>query len=170
MATTLLKTKHFRVERFKFTRKGRSIEFHRIVISKTTIVIPLLDDGRIIMERQYRPVIGKHMYELPAGHVEKGEAPTSAAERELEEEIGYKAGALELMFSAYVAPGSSTERMFYYVATKLKKTHTRLEPDEFIEHEAMRFEKALSMVKDGRIIDTKTITALLYYKSFFSGK
>jgi len=164
--TVLVRSRNFNVESFKFRRNGRKIEFYRIVIRKSVTILPILDDGRIVIEKQYRPAVRRNIYELPAGHGEKGEDPKQSAIRELEEETGYLAGDLRLLFVAYLAPGSSTELMYFYVARKLKKTKANREQDEFISQSAISFGKALRMIKDNTITDTKTIACLLYYKEF----
>lgn len=163
---TMLRTRNFRIERFKFRRDGRTIEFYRIVMGNTATALPVLDDGRIVMERQYRPSVGKYLYELPSGHGDKGESPGKCAARELEEETGYIAGSVKPMFTAYIAPGASTELMHFFLATKLRKSRPAKGKDEFIEQEQVGLEEALGMIRSGRIKDAKTIACLLYYSAF----
>lgn len=126
-------------------------------------VLPFLDDGKVLLIRQFRYAVGEVLLEIPAGTLEKGEDPPECARRELIEETGYEAGVLELLFSCFLAPGYSTERIHIFVASKLRKVGSRPEIDEEIELEPADLQTAEVMIGDGRIVDAKTISAISYY-------
>ncbi len=163
MSKVVYRSKMFRVERDSFTANGRKFVFDRIAGANTVTVLPVLDDGRIILERQYRYSIGRYLYELPAGHIEGGESAREAASRELEEEPGYRPGYLKALFSAYPSPGSKTELATYFIAKELVKTRTNREPDEIISLKIVAYRKALELVRKNQIVDLKTIACLLFY-------
>ncbi len=119
MPKVMYRSKMFRVEKGSSEVKGRKFVFDRIVGPDTIMVLPVLKDGRIILERQYRHALSKYICELPAGHIDKGEKPDHAAVRELEEECGYRAGKLKFLFSAHPSPGSKTDLCFCFLAPKL---------------------------------------------------
>ncbi|MGH9918440.1 MAG: NUDIX domain-containing protein [Nitrososphaerales archaeon] len=112
----------------------------RVIIEHpgSVAVVPLLDDGGLVLIRQFRLAAGSVIWEIPAGHIERGEEPEACARRELEEETGYRAGKMESLFEAYLSPGSSTELMRFFLATHLKKGEQRTEEDEMISVEPLR--------------------------------
>jgi ADP-ribose pyrophosphatase len=135
-------------------------------------MLPFIGRNTILLEYQYRPVLKKYIYELPAGHIDKGETPEHAAKRELEEETGFAPKTLKLMFKAYSTPGSSAQMYNCFVATGLHKSNVHLEkdPDEIISIKRVSLDKIMQMVKSKKIIDTKTIAAVLYYTTFLKKK
>lgn len=143
---------------------GKTSACNVIIIPKVSVMIPILDDGRIILERQYRHPTNKILYELPAGKCDKNETPEQAAERELQEEVGKKAGELKKICEAYSAPGYSTELLHFFTAKHL--TDNKLPHDEFeaIEIHHFSLEETLDMIKNGEIVDCKTILGILYYE------
>jgi ADP-ribose pyrophosphatase len=126
------------------------------------LIVPFLTDSKIIMLKQLRPVIGKYIYELPAGTLNKGESPLSCAKREIVEETGYIAKRLKLIGSIYPVPGYSTEKIFIYRAGGLKKTVHKAEEDEVIETFVFNKEQIEKLFKSGKITDAKTIAALTF--------
>lgn len=128
------------------------------------IVLPVLDEMRVVMIRNYRIAPDERLWELPAGKLESGEEPIRAAGRELEEETGYAAGRIEPLGEYYTSPGFADELMRAFVATDLHEVGQRLEPGEDIEVRSVPLEEALDMTVDGRIRDGKTIATLLMWE------
>jgi len=143
-------------------REGDS-EYDREVVHHkgSCVIIPLFDDGTVALVRQYRHPAGKSLLEIPAGSLNAGEDPQLGAERELEEEIGVRAGKIEKIAAFWVSPGFLTEKMFVYLATDLTETSQNLEDDEHIEIERIPLSEAAAMARDGRIEDAKTIIGLI---------
>ena len=129
-------------------------------------ILPLLDDGRICLIRNYRLSVEKTLIELPAGTRELGEDPEATAYRELVEETGYQAQKIELLATFYPSPGVLDEQMLLYLATGLVAGPTDLQPGERIENLLVTWEQAMAMIRDGQIQDAKTLTGLLYYRTF----
>jgi ADP-ribose pyrophosphatase len=125
------------------------------------VIVPLLEDGRVVMIRQYRHATGKVLWELPAGLLEKGEAPECAARRELVEEVGYEVGELALLFSTYLSPGFSSELAYVFVARGLRKVEARTQPDESIRVAEMPLGEAVAMVRRGEVQNAAAICGLL---------
>ena len=153
----------FSVEEFDTRVRGGRSKFIRILENSSSIVLPFLGDGRLVMERQYRHAIGKWVYELPAGHMERGESPKEAAERELREETGYSAGSMRFLFKTYELPDLTSAVRHYYVARELTKGRRHMEPTERINLIAVTLDKAMGMVDRGVIDDPCTLIGLLYY-------
>lgn len=126
------------------------------------LIVPFISKEKIIMLRQLRPVIGSYIYELPAGTLDKGEAPLACARREIVEETGYKASGFKLLGSIYPVPGYSTEKIFIYKATGLSKVVHEAEEDEVIESRIFTKRQVINLFKRGRIVDAKTIAALAF--------
>ncbi len=122
-----------------------------------------VEDEKILFVRQYRYAYGESVYEIPAGKLEKGEDPMSAAMRELEEEAGVKAGRLELLFVEYPTPGYTNEKIYIYQAFDGQKVAAHLDEDEFLDVEYVPIDRAKQMLKTGELNDSKTIMALQAY-------
>ncbi len=125
--------------------------------------LPILDDGRLLLIRQFRPAARDYIYEIPAGRLEIGESGENCIERELQEEVGYRPKQIESLGYVYSSVGFCTERIHLYIATDLEQTETALEPDEFIEPLIVSLDEALEMVSTGVINDAKTQIALMRY-------
>ncbi|MCL4219926.1 MAG: NUDIX hydrolase [Phycisphaerales bacterium] len=125
------------------------------------IVLPLLDDGSVALIRNHRWVVGRALIELPAGGLEPGEDPATAAARECAEESGLAPQAVEHLGDFYTSPGFADERMSAFVARGLRPVGQRLEIDEAIDVLPMTGQEALGMIDRGEITDAKTIVTLL---------
>lgn len=125
--------------------------------------LPVLNDGRLLLIRQFRPAAQDYIYEIPAGRLEVGEDAASCVERELEEEVGYRPQQLESLGYVYSSVGFCNEKIYLFIATELQQTQTAHEPDEFIEPMVVTLDEALEMISAGTITDAKTQIALLRY-------
>lgn len=125
-------------------------------------IIPFVDENHIILIRQFRKSIDKIIYEIPAGKLSLNENPENCAFRELAEETGYKAGSLSHLGTVAIVPGYCDELIYLYKATNLSLTEKHEDFDEFTEVEIFTLEEIKQMIKNGQIIDAKTITALAY--------
>ena len=125
------------------------------------MVVPLLDDGRVVMERVYRYTVGKTLLECPSGGLD-GEPAEVAARRELEEETGYLAGRLESLGSYLGSVGTSDERFYLFLASDLSEGGSiRLEPTEEIEVELIPLEDLVGRARRGEIENAPSAFALL---------
>jgi ADP-ribose pyrophosphatase len=125
-------------------------------------IVALTSEKEIILVKQYRYPVKEILYELPAGKLEKGEAPAYSARRELEEETGYSAEKWEKLASFYTAPGFSSEYMHLYLATNLVKKEAHPDPDEIIMYEKIPLAKVWQMIETGEIKDGKTVLGILW--------
>ena len=129
-------------------------------------VVPVREDGKILMVRQYRNALDRETLEIPAGGRDGAEEPTrDCAARELEEETGFKSDNLELLISIYTTVAFCNEKIDIYVARDLKPSKQNLDDDEFIEVEAHDIEELCQMIYDQKIQDSKTVAALMAYKN-----
>ncbi len=122
-----------------------------------------IEDGKVLLVRQFRYACGESIYEIPAGKLEVGEDPILAAARELEEEAGVKAGRMELMFVLYPTPGYTNEKIYIYRAFDGKRVNAHLDEGEFLDVEYIPLEQVEKMIRNGEIKDAKTIVALQAY-------
>ena len=129
--------------------------------SHAVCIVPVDEDGNVVLVRQYRKPAEEALLEVPAGGVEEGEVSEDAVLRELQEEIGYTAGNLQHLSSFWVAPGWATEFMHAYLATDLTPSRLEADEDENIEVVRLPFDQAVAMFKTGEIRDGKTIAAML---------
>jgi ADP-ribose pyrophosphatase len=123
--------------------------------------LPFFEDGRVALVKQWRYALGRYSLEIAAGRIEPGHTPDQTAMRELEEELGYRAGRLEKLGEFNVAPGYCEERIHLYLATGLEKSEQNLDEDEEIEVILLPFDEALEQVRRGGIDDAKSIITLL---------
>ena len=142
----------------------------RYVDGQVVTILPVIGEKMAVVNRQYRKTTGSWMYELPSGKMEPDESPRPAALRELEEETGYSAGSMKLLFSAYLVSGINTRKSYFYLATNLKKGTPMREPDELIKTKAMPLGRLFEMARKGMIADSKSVACILYYKSFVQGR
>lgn len=130
-------------------------------------VIPVTDEGKILMVRQYRNSLDRETLEIPAGGLNGWDEPTKeAAARELEEETGYKSDNLELLVSIVTAVAFCNEIIDIYVATNLVKTEQHLDEAEFIDVESYTLDQLKDMIFSGKLQDSKTISAVLAYDAY----
>jgi ADP-ribose pyrophosphatase len=128
------------------------------------VIVPLLDDGRVVFVRQFRYPLGSYILELPAGKLDKNEPPERAARRELAEETGYDAGTLEHLTSIYTTPGFCDEQLHIYLARRLTMRasgHAREIGEQTMTLEYIPLREAAEKALRGDIADGKTIIGLL---------
>jgi ADP-ribose pyrophosphatase len=123
-------------------------------------VVPLKHDGTVVLIRQFRHAAGGFIYEIPAGKLHPGEDPTVCAARELEEEIGYRAGKLDHLSSIFTAPGFTDEVIHIYKATELTTGRQHLDRDEILQIIEVSLSESIRMIEDGTIRDAKSIVGL----------
>lgn len=139
---------------------GVTVDLEMVRHPGAAAVVPLKEDGTVILIRQFRHAAGGFIYEIPAGKLHPGEDPKACAARELEEEIGYLAGRLELLSSIFTAPGFTDEVIHIYKATAMTKGRQHLDRDEVLEVVEMPLQEAMDMIRVGTIRDAKTMVGL----------
>lgn len=127
-------------------------------------IIPVREDGKIIMVRQYRNAIERFTLEIPAGAINPGETLEQTAIRECEEETGYKALEAKHLFDLYTTVAFCNEKIGIYYSEKLEKSTQNLDENEYVNVEFYEIDELIQMIFDGKIQDSKTISALLAYK------
>lgn len=143
---------------------GRSAKFEVVHHPGGVAILPLLDDDRVVLIRQFRPALGGMVLEIPAGRLESEETPENCARRELQEEVGYQAESLEYLGEMLPAVGFSDERVHLFAARGLISVPQALEPDEYIEVLRLPLNALLRMVSEGHVPDGKTQLALLLWQ------
>ncbi|MGL4740220.1 MAG: NUDIX hydrolase [Sarcina sp.] len=125
-------------------------------------ILPIFDDGRVLLVKQYRKAIESETLEIPAGKLDKGEDPKVCAKRELEEETGFKAEKIEYLGKIATAAGFCNEIIYLYKATGLMQGEKHTDDDEFTENIIISFDEMREKIKSGEIIDCKTLSILAY--------
>lgn len=158
----------FSVDRIELTSADGATTHTREKVTHpgAVIVLPVLDDGRLVLIRNQRFVVGEELIELCAGTLEPGEPPIECAARELIEETGYKSGKLTPLTKFYTSPGFSDELMYAFLATDLTEVGQQLEPTEDIAVERFSPADVTAMIERGEITDGKTIATMLYWQAF----
>jgi ADP-ribose pyrophosphatase len=142
---------------------GRRRNFEIVRHPGGAAALPILADGRVLLIRQFRPAVGAAVIEAPAGKLDAGEAPEACIARELVEEVGRRAGALQKVGSILSSVGFCDERIHLYLARDLEEVPHEREPDEFIELLPLELAEALQMLARGEIVDAKTTVLLQHY-------
>lgn len=145
---------------------GRQTRLDIVEHVGSVVLIPVDEKGNLLFVRQYRHATGLDLLELPAGTLDKGEAPAACARREVREETGMAAGKIEALGGFYLAPGYSTEYMHVYLATDLRPDPLEADADEFISVEKIPLAEALAMAARGDLPDAKSLAALFLARSF----
>lgn len=144
---------------------GNVVKWDFIKHKGAAAVVPVLDDGKIIMVHQYRNALERYTVEIPAGGLDSAEEPTlDAANRELAEETGYHAKEMEFLITIRTTVAFCNEKIDIYVAKGLTPGSQDLDEDEFVDVKAYSVEELLAMIYAGKIEDSKTIAAILAYK------
>ena len=125
-------------------------------------IVALFDDGRVLLERQFRYPHRRVFIEVPAGKLEPGEPHLETAKRELLEETGYVAAQWSLLGTIHTAIAYTDEAIDLFLARKLSKQQRRLDQGEFLETFSVPFDEAIRMIRDGRITDAKSVAGLLW--------
>jgi ADP-ribose pyrophosphatase len=149
---------------------GHTATREYIVHPGAVVVVPLLDDGRVLMVRQYRYPIGRVMLEFPAGKLDPGEDPLECGRRELLEETGYRGGEWSSAGAMHVAIAYSTEIIHIFFARGLTPGQARTDEDEFVDVHPMAVDELFAACRDGRVTDSKTLTCALWLQNVLGGK
>lgn len=155
---------------------GRTGELEMIRHSGAAAVLPVLSepgtpDPDILFIRQYRYAAESFIWEIPAGRLDPGEPPEVCARRELLEETGMATARLERLTTIYTTPGFTDERIHLFAAfgvTEASEGHNR-EADEFVELAPLRLSRALGLIRDGELMDAKTLCAVLFFAGLRTG-
>jgi len=166
---TLYEGKVFRLQRDTVIEPG-GVQAERDVIVHpgSVVVMPVFNDGRILLIRQYRHSVGQFLWELVAGRKEPKETPVAAARRELIEETGYRAKRLRKLMRIVPTPGFVNEWMWIFAAEGLTEGAAQPEEDEKIMPRIFTMKEAEKMIERGILRDAKSICGILYYKQFIT--
>lgn len=128
-------------------------------------ILPITSDGRLLLIRQWRRAVREILIEIPAGILEKGEEIMACANRELQEETGFRARQLMSMGSFYTSPGFCNEKLHLFIARDLEEDPLPPDAHEAIDLYPIAVDDALALIETGRIVDAKTIVAILRFVS-----
>jgi ADP-ribose pyrophosphatase len=131
-------------------------------------IVPVSDDGNILLVRQYRYPVDDITIEIPAGKIDKREEPEKCARRELAEEVGAVNGDLKLLTSFYTTPGFCDELLHLYIATGFQISDNNLDEDEFLDIVSIKLDEASRWIQEGKIKDSKTIIGILMAMNFLN--
>ncbi len=144
---------------------GNVVEWDFIGHKGAAAVVPVREDGKILMVRQWRNALDRYTLEIPAGGLNGKEPTRDAAARELQEETGYVSEDLSLLITIRTTVAFCNEKIDIYVARHLKPGHQHLDEDEFIDVKAYDVEELCEMIYSGQIEDSKTIAAIMSYRN-----
>jgi ADP-ribose pyrophosphatase len=148
---------------------GKSTSREYVVHPGACVVIPLLDNGDVILEKQFRYPVGREMIEFPAGKLDPNEDPLICALRELREETGYSASEWAYAGCMHLAIAYSTEVIHIYFARGLVLGERDLDDGEFLDVFTAPAQQLISWCADGTVTDAKTVTCALHLQQFLAG-
>jgi ADP-ribose pyrophosphatase len=154
-----------------FTYRGKTFRKEVVEHNPSVGIIPKISENEILLIKQFRHAVNKHLVEIPAGKIENNELPYEAAKRELAEETGYL-GILEPLTRCFLAPSYDTELMHFFVARDLTKLDNpiNMDEDENITTMTVKLRDAINYCYDGTITDCKTVSAILLYYFNLNGE
>ena len=158
---------HVKRDRVRLPDGGESTREY-IVHPGAVVVIPVFDNGDLLLERQHRYPLHRDFIELPAGKIDAGEADLTCAKRELEEETGYTASEWRELTTIYPCIGYSDERLAFYLARGLTEGNHGRDPDEFLEILRVPFGEAMDWLRSGKICETKTVIGLFWLEKLLN--
>jgi ADP-ribose pyrophosphatase len=145
----------------KLLPNGRKARFEEVDHPGASLIIPFAS-GKMVFIRQYRGVIGKYIWELPAGLIDRGETPYACAKREITEETGYHVRNLKKKGVIYTSPGFCNEKIHLFTADCVEKKPPKPEEDEVLRVKLFSKKEVVRMFAAGRICDSKTVAALAF--------
>jgi ADP-ribose pyrophosphatase len=148
---------------------GKTAVREHIIHPGAVVIIPILDNGDVLLERQYRYPLGQVFIEFPAGKLDAGEAPLDCGKRELLEETGYTAREWAYAGQMHIAIAYTNEVIHIYFARGLTKGERKLDEEEFLDVFTANPAQVLGWCKDGSITDSKTLTCTLWLQNYLSG-
>lgn len=148
---------------------GNTATREYVVHPGAVVVVPLLDDGRVVLERQYRYPLAHVMTEFPAGKIDAGEDPLVCGKRELLEETGYEAAEWAYAGRMHLAVAYSTEVIHIYFARGLRLGARQLDHDEFLDVITATSEQFMDWCRDGTVSDAKSLTCAVWLQNVLSG-
>lgn len=148
---------------------GHTATREYVIHPGAVVVVPLLDDGRIVLERQYRYPVGQVMTEFPAGKLDAGESPLVCGQRELLEETGYTAREWAYAGLMHLAVGYSTEIIHIFFARGLTLGDRQLDHGEFVDVFTATPQELFDGCRDGRVTDAKTHSCMVWLQNVLSG-
>jgi ADP-ribose pyrophosphatase len=140
---------------------GRTTDLEMVRHPGASAIVPFVTADEILLIRQFRYATGGFILEVPAGTLHPGEDPDACARREVEEESGHRAGRLRRLASIFTTPGFTDEIIHLYAAYDLEPVAQRLDHDEVLTVERVPYARALEMIREGAIVDSKSICALM---------
>jgi ADP-ribose pyrophosphatase len=150
---------------------GKTIRQNWINHNPTVAIVAINDKNELILIKQYRTAVKKYLLEIPAGSLNNlEEAPAVCAQRELAEETGFQAKTLIKLFEGYLLPGYCNEYMYFFLAKDLFSAPLTPDEDEFIETIPATFSQAQELLKNGEIIDAKTVLGILLAENYLKQK
>ena len=163
----LMKGRAFAIRRDTLkTPDGHETKFEIIEHGGSVVIIPIDENGNVLLVRQYRHAAGGDLLELPAGTLDEDEKPEACAAREIREETNMAAGMLKKLGDFYLAPGYSTEFMHVFLATDLSYNPLEEDEDEFLSVEALPVAEAIQKAERGEIPDAKSLAALFLARPY----
>lgn len=167
MTHIILRTRRFNVELVPQKLSDGTVLHKEIIRHRGAVVIlPLMPDETVCLIRNFRPALNRWIWELPAGTLEPNEPHQTTAYRELQEETGLIAKQMKHVHTFCMSPGIMDEKMHFYVASDLKLGDHAREPGEVMENHYFTWSAIDQMLRDGEIVDGKSLVSLLWYMRY----
>ncbi len=166
MAKVVFSGRHLRILEETLNIQGRKKTFLTEIKSDTVFVVAQLPNGKLLVERHYRPRIRRYMMEFVFGYINDNEKPRHAAARELKEETGYVAGELRHLATIFGSPGWGRQKWHFFYATKLRKGRQEMDPDEILTVKAMRPSAVRSMMARHELRDPASLLLFFFYSRY----
>jgi len=163
----VFQTERLQLRKDAFLRSdGKQIAREWIVHHPAAVIVPVLEEGKLVMVEQFRAATGQVMLEFPAGIIEPDEDPIMGAARELVEETGYTPGVMTPLLGGFPAPGFCNEYLHFFVARELILGGVSFDHDEDLETVVLTYDEIDHLIQSGKMVDLKSVAAYLYFRRF----
>ncbi len=166
----IFQTKLFTIKDVALDFSGKKISYQILEKKDTVIIVPITSEGELILIKEYFTAIDEYQIDLPGGRIDPGHSEIETVNKELQEEIGYKAGKIDLLGVVTISPGYLTQKAHLFLARDLSESKLEGDEEEALEIVKYPFDKFEELIEQGKITESRAIAALYMARKFLNSR